>query len=461
MKTTIKILLGMTLTVLCACSNDNDNFKPGANVPASCQEVHFDASNEAITMLDATSTQRTACYTLTRAKAEEQLTVPVTVRHAAEGLKMPETVEFADGELTTTFEVTAPADATEGMSFDFDVELQGDNVNPYHEDITRFSGIIAFPKVRVARMYFNNMSKELGYFRQNCYDIGGGRLCFPDFMHSGTDVWMLFDEKAEYTVDATITTTPSWIEDDTSYAGCKFVYCYDENLPEDDPNGGYTQFYPHGEGSVLTVTSLCFYYGDGWSGYNPLTGIGYFGVGEMNFNIRATTVYWSSIQFRFVDPETDDTDYSEPDFGIQPPIAADGTVLDMKAKLTYNDFGFGKFENIKATVGNKGTSLTFDDFMHSGISFTITHGIDNSFKLTSDYGQNEKGTWQFKDSDGKWIKMWPCGTSNETIGLGINLHSDFNQWNVADRKIVLELPAIYSYDYDYLMETKDRITLTW
>lgn len=449
-----------SLLLIAACSSE-DNFQAGEPVADGCQQVHFDLDNEAIVMLNATSTERDAVYTLTRNSSQGALSIPVQVHSADKGLNIPASVEFADGQTTATLVLTAPQEAAEGTSYSFDVELLGSDVNPYQEGATRFSGIVAFPKVRTARMYFSNLASDLGYFRQACYDIGGGRLCFPDFMHGGQDVWLLFDETATYTVDAVITTEPSYVEDDVTYAGCKYVYCWDENLPADDPNNGYIQFYPHGQGSVLNVTSLVFYYGDGWTAYNPVTGSGYFGIAEVNFNVKSNTTYWSGIQFSFVDPETDTTNYNEPDFGIQPPLAADGTVLDMKAQLTYNDFGFGAFEHVQAVVGNGGTSLTFQDFMHSGITFTLQPCIDGSFKIQSDYGLNEQGTWNFKADDGSWLKMWPCGKSAETVGMGFNLHSDFNQWNVTDRKIVLEVPAIYCYDYDYLMDSRDRLTLTW
>ena len=448
------------MLLISACSSE-ETYQPGPTVAEGCQEVHFDESNEAIVMLDATGEGRTAVYTLTRSQGEGRLTVPVIVHEAAEGVSVPQSVTFAEGETTTTFEVTTPAEVTEGSSFTFDVELTGDNVNPYTKGITRMSGIVAFPRVRQARMNFTNMSSELGFFRQSCYDIGGGRLCFPDFMHSGTDVWMLFDEKATYSVDAVITTSPSYVEDDMEYPGCVMVWPWDEGAPADDPNGGYTTFKPHGPGSVLSVEYMCMYYGEGWSGYNPATGVGYIGLEEIKFNIKNNIYYWTGIQFSFVDPETDTTDYSEPDFGIQPPIAADGTVLDMAVRLSYNDFGLPRFENVKATVGNNGTSLTFEDFMHSGITFTLSHGIDNSFKISSSHGVNETGTWQFKEADGQWMKLWPAGAGKESIGLGFNMHSDFNQWNVAGKKIVLVIPAIYSFDYDYLLDTGDRITFSW
>lgn len=468
-------LLFSLFTLLLTGCKEEAVFEAGSEVAAGCQEVTFDVDNEITSMLTATEPGRSISYTLTRKSGAEAVSVPVKVHAATEGMMLPQTVEFAAGETTATYTVTTPDAVKEGSSYSFDVELTGDNVNPYKGDgATRFSATIAFPKILTARMYFTNLAADLGYFRQTCYDIGSGKLCFPDFLHSGTDVWMFYDESsanamfasqetdpdyAGYSLEATLTTDPSYVEDDEDYAGCQMIWCWDEAKSESEAdNYGYTVFYPHGTNGVLKLDELCLYTGDGWTGYNPVTGVGYMGVMQMNFNIKSNYIYWSGIQFRFVDPETDTTDYSEPDFGIQPPLALDGTVLTMKAHLQYNDAELDKFEDVKAIVGDHGTSITFEDFQHSGVTFKITHGIDGSFKISTDRGHSANGVWVFKDDD-KWIDFYPSGIGKEPWGFTIGLYSAFNEWNVKEKRIVLSIPTIYAWGEEG--DDNDRLVLTW
>lgn len=449
-------LMGFT-----ACQQGiDDNFEPGPAITASCQEVHFDSSNEATLLMSATSTERTASYLLTRKQSQGALTVELKVHSASEGVSIPQSVTFADGAATTTLNITLPQEVSVGTSYDFDVELLGDEVNPYIEGATRFSGSVAFPKVHSARMNFYNCD-DLGYFQQDCYELGGGRLLFPDFLHSGTDVTLLYDASAEdYAAEGTIVTSPSLVTDDSDYAGCVMCYCWDESAPDDEEhNYGYTLFRPYGEGSVLTANYMCFYYGDGWTGFNPSTGYGWFGIMQVDFNIKSSTVYWTYLQFTLLDPAEDTYDYKEPDFGIQPPIGNDGSVLTMKAHLLYNDAELDPFEEVKATIGNDGTSLTFDDFQHSGISFTLSHGIDGTFRITSDYGYNQNGVWTFKNADGEWYTFWPSGKGAEPWGFTIGMYSTFNEWNVAERRITLSVPTIYAWGEEG--DDNDRLILTW
>lgn len=448
------------MVAMVGCTSDGESFEPGPAVSASCQQVHFDSSNATTMLMSALAADHTATYLIVRNSAAGPLTVPLQVHSASDGVVIPESVTFADGDTTAVLSVTLPQQVAVGTSYDFDVELLGENVNPYLSGAVRFSASIAFPKVHSARMNFYTYD-DLGYFQQDCYELGGGRLLFPDFMHSGTDVTLLYDGSVQgYATEGTIVTSPSYVEDDASYPGCTMCYCWDADAPNDEEhNYGYTLFRPYGPGSVLTANYLCFYYGDNWTGFNPTTGYGWLGVMQVDFNIKSSTAYWTYLQFQLFDPAEDKTNYQEPDFGIQPPIASDGTVLTLKARLQYNDAELDAFEDVQATVGDEGTSLTFTDFQHSGNSFTLTHGIDGSFRIASDYGYDQNGTWYFKDEAGQWLTFWPSGKAAESWGFSIGMYNAFNEWNVAERRITLAIPTIYAWGEEG--DDNDRLILTW
>lgn len=446
-----KTFLTITLSTLLfgACASE-DVFEAGPAVPASCQEVHFDTAGEGTVMLIAAEPERTAHFTVMRNGTSGALTVPVKVISHADGITLPTTVEFADGENTTQFSVTTPQEVEDGTTFDFEVELEGDNVNPYTEGATRFSGAVAFPKSRIARMNFTNAKAFMGYMRQEFYDLGNGRLIAKNFLESGTDVTLIYDKNATETVDCTVTTSPSYVQADDEYAGCTFVWCWDEQYGEDaDRNYGYTAFYPHGRDAKTYISSLCLYYGDEWSVYNPVSGDGWIGISEIQFSTREKVNYWEWLNFKFVDEATDaETDYTEPD----PTSLPVGTVLDCTASLNYDDFGLGSFTQTGVVVGKN--YVAFDDFLGSGKKVTIRYNADGSTEVFSDYGYVENGIWYFRDkASGAWHEGFASG---HRISLSIELNSQYNYIDYSQNGMMFHCPQIVcdgtvgDYD-DYLI----------
>lgn len=439
----------LTIVGAWSCTTE-EAFEPGPTVPADCQEVHFDLSDGTTAMLIASEPERTATFTVERSKGDGPLTVPVSVISKDEGITLPATVEFADGETHTQFTVTAPAEVADGTTFEFEVQLEGDHANPYTEGATHFSGALAFPKSRIARMYFTNAKEFMGYMRQEFYDLGNGRLLAKDFLQSGTDVWLIYDRNATSQVDCTVTTSPSYIEADDTYDGCAYVYCWDETLPDDaDHNYGYTTFYPHGRDANTHISSLCLYYGDQWSVYDPGTGSGWIGIAQIQFSTRDNLNYWEWLNFRFVDEATDaETDYSEPD----PTSLPAGTPLPCTATLNYDDFGVGPFTMEGEVIAKN--YVRFDDFLGSGKKVSIRYNADGTTEVFSDYGYTEDGVWYFRDkATGSWHEGHAGG---RRISLAISLTSQYNIIDYSANSMTFHCPQIVvdgtvgDYD-DYLM----------
>lgn len=454
------LIVAVVMAVFTACA-DEQTFLPGPDVAAGCQNVHFDAANETLTMLSPDDAQRSVKLTLVRNADGGELTVPVELVSASEGMTVSPSANFAAGATTTTIEVAAPQSVSEGTSYNYELRLGGEQVNPYIAGATIFSGSISFPKTYDFRMWYsdasgNSMASTYGYFRQTGFDLGDGRLLFTDFLHSGTDLWLMYPAGADYTAEATITTSPSYVEDDTDYPGCVQVYAYDQ------PTDTYTTFRPYGEGSVLTATDLCFYYGDGYTGYNPATGSGYIAVMEVNFNIDSTEKYWGAFQFRALTPDiVDNYDFSEPDFGIAPPLAADGTVLTMKARLVQNNLEFNAFQDITATVCDEGTALQFDHFMNTDYSFKLTHNLNGTFTITSDIGYQATWEYRFRNPDtDEWYLFYPSGRNDYDLGMVMNLNNALNAWDVAGHRIRITLAETFSSP-DFHDTTDDYLELTW
>lgn len=437
-------------SLLCAACSSEEVFEPGPAVPQTCQGVHFALSEGSTAMLIAAEPERTALFTVKRNLTSGAISVPVRVISKADGLVIPGAVDFADGEATTLFAISTPQDVEAGTSFEFEVELEGDNVNPYTEGATRFSGTVAFPKSRIARMNFTNAKAFMGYMRQEFYDLGNGRLIARNFLESGTDVTLIYDKDATETVDCTVTTSPSYVEADDTYAGCNYVWCWDEKYSDDaDHNYGYTTFYPHGRNAKTYISSLCLYYGDEWSVYNPTSGDGWIGISEIQFSTRENTNYWEWLNFKFVDEATDEeTDYSEPD----PTSLPVGTVLNCTASLNYDDFGLGSFSQTGVVVGKN--YVRFDDFVGSGKKVTFRYNADGTTEVFSDYGYVENGVWYFRDkATGEW---YGGSVGGHSLSLSISLTSEYNYIDYSKNAMMFHSPQIVvdgqvgEYD-DYLM----------
>lgn len=457
-----KILTALLVTSMAAletaCSEQDETFEPGPTVGGDCQNVCFAADNETVSILFANATERQVTYKVARSKAAGALTVPVRVINATDGLSLPATVDFADGQDTTIYVVSAPQEVSEGTSFQFEVMLDGDQANPYTEGAIRFSSTISFPKQKWGRMWFTGMTETLGYFLQGFYDLGNGSLLAPDFMQSGTDLWVRYDAAATSLVECDLQTSPSWIENDASNQGCYYIYCYDEKKA-DDENYGYTQFYPHGPNAKVTIKELILYVShDGYNAsvYNPASGSGWLQLSTVWFSDKSAESSWKFLNWVFVDdPEHDGYDYEEPD----PTSLPTGTLLDCVGKFNFDDFSLGKFAMQAKVLGKN--YVTFADFMGSGVELKLRYNADTKLmEVTCDQGYVEGDVFYLKDANGEWIDCYPAGPGTQPVNLSISLKHKDNLIEYQTKNIKFYCPTFIvggkqKYDGD------DLIKLTW
>lgn len=443
-------------TLLTACSEE-ETFQPGPAVSDACQEVRFDESNETMSMLIAADAQRSVTYTLSRNNTNGALTVPVKVVSATQGLVIPETVNFEDGSETATFVVQAPQEVEEGTAYDFDVELQGESINPYTEGATRYSATIAFPRKRWARMWFTGMVDDIGYFLQEFYDLGNGSMCASNFMQSGTDVWVRYDVSATSAVECDVATSPSYVEDDSDNPGCYYVYCWDENK-QGDENDGYTQFYPHGENAKITLKQLVFYVSkDGYQAciYNPASQSGWFLFVDIWFSNKATVSSWKYLNYVFTEtPYEDGYDYEEPD----PSNLPVGTVLDGTGKFYFNDYGFKAFSQTAVVKGKN--YVEFEDFLGSGKKVAMRYTADTGqMEVISDYGYVENNVWYFRDKDsGTWYDCYPNGSSKKALWVTIGLNDKEDYIDYTKNSMKFSLTETW---YGGKKGLEDYLIVTW
>lgn len=314
------LLLCAAALTFVACGDDEPTPtpKPTDDIATDIQGTHFDESNETLTVLDAKAGQLSVTYTLTRSQAAGDLNVGVKVNKATEGLILPEVVRFKDGSTTATYTVSAPDSVSEGSTFEFEVELK--NADQFSATgATRFSATIAFPKKQYARMWFRGLTDEYGYFLNDVFNLGNGRIIFPNFMNSGTTVTMLTDASAEGQHEVDVITTPSLKADDVNYPGTGdyYLYCWEADPNDPEAAGTWTQFYPHGKDARVSIDYMTFYvsHDDYFATvYDPAEGTGWFQLSEVMFSDKSAESYWLFLNFAIIDSyENDGYDYSEPE----------------------------------------------------------------------------------------------------------------------------------------------------
>lgn len=125
-----------------ACDDDVTR-EPSPEVSPDCQQVYFDASNDSNLVL--TPDQVAAGYTVDvlvkRNFAYAAASIPVVATVSAEGIfEIPETIEFADGDLEATLQIGISPETPDG-SYSMSLLFEGDE---YLDPYTKFDGSVTY-----------------------------------------------------------------------------------------------------------------------------------------------------------------------------------------------------------------------------------------------------------------------------------------------------------------------------
>lgn len=268
-------LLG-TLTAMAlfaACSDKND-YTPGPEVAAGCQQVRFLDTNTSTCVLDsADENSRTATLTLKRNNDGAALTIPIIIVSKDEALEIPSEATFAAGESLTQIVIKAPQQVNQGDHLAYEIKLEGDNIDPYAklDGGTTFAGTLNFPKSRKLDFWFDSTSEGRQLFNEwteTLMDMGNDRYYIINFMHSGANLWFTIHNK-QYVSIRSDAWTDACIEADTDNPGCNYYYF---QTLVDGRLQPYS-LYPNGkEEGKSWITSTILYGGPGYSTYNIYTG---------------------------------------------------------------------------------------------------------------------------------------------------------------------------------------------
>ena len=273
------------LTIFAACSDNND-YTPGPEVSANCQQVRFVDTNNPISVRDAANTaDRTVTLTVKRNNTGASLTVPVKVIAKSEGLEIPTEVTFSAGDSLASYVIKAPQSAKFGEIYQYEIRLEGDNIDPYKQldGGALFSGQVNFPKSTTATFWFANGSKGGTLFdtwTETLMDLGNNCFYIKDFMHSGENLSITTSSTGTMSFKSDAW-TPACIRADNSEAGC--YYYYFQKL-----HGGSLSsyaLYPKGNDSTTPyITEMMLYGGPTYSTYHTNGTWGQTYVGSITYS---------------------------------------------------------------------------------------------------------------------------------------------------------------------------------
>lgn len=433
-----KVILAALMVMGMASCADENLWEAGPETVTGCQQVYFPADNETTVFLNAQDGQdRVAEFIIKRDKAEGAIQVPVEVVSAADGLSFPATVSFGAGETEAVVSVSAPVAVQEGTSYDFQIKVTGEHVDPYTDlgGSSMFSGSITFPKIRTAKCYFGNMTDRLGYWKETVFDCGNGRYYIPDLMHSGRDLNFQANLKAgeTYTTDITLGSKAfvgDAVEPDTDYPGCTYYYFYDYE------KGAWDKFYPRGEQDKNGyVYGLTLYTGDGWAAFSdPSQNWSYdlvVGVTEVDYMFyeKDYSKYWTYLYMKFVDEATDETDYSLP---AAPKEEEEGEWNTANAYFYYNSYtgdGISSFK-VQWKVDEETGTYTLHNFLNSGYDVYVKDNGDWTVDISCsdpDTGYAYDNVFYFYDwGKDDYVPFYPNGTDGPYMNFSFDLTSVYN-----------------------------------
>lgn len=191
----------MTLT-LTSCGDD-DSYSPGPEVSADCPDVYFPSSNESTVYLDPATINAnpdatwTQTVTVSRPDSVGSLTVPIIVDKKSDGMEIPSSVTFNDGEKTADL-VVSYTHPDNGLTATFHVD--DSYANPYtkKEGAASYSLTITLLQ-KVCNVTYSSQqrrslsAKNTSHFANVTSEIwnckGFNRFLWKDFCGSGIDVF--------------------------------------------------------------------------------------------------------------------------------------------------------------------------------------------------------------------------------------------------------------------------------
>lgn len=176
-------------------------------------------------------------------------TYTIKVMSASEGLTIPESVKFDEGQDKATIKITTPADGTAPCSYDFDLKLTGDNVNASASSeagTLRCEGSVYVYKSVILASRFgtseDTVFQYFGNFKQEAWILDAKTVILKKFLGSENDLTVKADDNNNVISIASSAYDLYTLDD--GYGGTAYYFWH---ATDADGNGEYEWFYPKGD----------------------------------------------------------------------------------------------------------------------------------------------------------------------------------------------------------------------
>lgn len=293
LKASLYLMAASAIAALSSCSNDSDySYVPGEVVSPDCPAVYFAASNP-VESIFSPDEEAGIVIKVGRIRTTGELTVPILASDVAEGIKVPSSVTFADGEAEAQLIVDASG-IPAGSIASYTVAFPSEYINPYAKTpgIGSFTGRIACAewKLWADNVEFTFEDRYDPIYGQ-IYELQGvGKYYIPNFLNTGLDLYFTMENSksngAFWTIDP-YRNADVYYDADYEYT---HWYLYDEanddfpifNIQPGADAIEYMEFFGIDTSSNYYYTYICpndnygvfsglFYYEDGSSDYNDVT----------------------------------------------------------------------------------------------------------------------------------------------------------------------------------------------
>ena len=197
MKKTLKLAYLLLAAVFCftACDEKNTDYEPGTPTEASDTKVYFSSDNSA-DFIEEPGIRDSIVLTLVRTNTQGDLSLPVTVNYAADGLNFPSTVEFKNGEDKADYVIKFnDSDLKVSQAYKFSLSLP----EKYADHYTEGPGTASFSSYVMDaawEQYTENTQftwkvdgKTYTFDNSDFYRLGTTtRYKLPNFLGSGVDL---------------------------------------------------------------------------------------------------------------------------------------------------------------------------------------------------------------------------------------------------------------------------------
>lgn len=281
---------------LASCDEKNDDFTPGDPTPADCMQVYFDSSNPA-DFIDEPNSRTSIDIVVSRVDTASAAEVPIVCKLADDGLSIPSSVKFAEGEKSTNLTISF-GELETSKKYNFSLAIDDAYADHYSnlDGSTVFVGYVMDATWSVyvsgAKMTYSVVGTEYSW-TVDIERLGStNRYSIRDFMGSGLDMTFTVGSAAAGQKTGYYTMTPYsnyYTYTDDGVAG---FYLYDT------ANGKLPEFTVGDK----TIQEICFLTKYGSTEYNYIG----FSKGYAQFS-----TYWST----YTDGSYDYYNYVELVFG--------------------------------------------------------------------------------------------------------------------------------------------------